>query len=456
MTPKSKLVSGVRVDATTGQPIQQSTENQKKNLLNLQTLSSDITPAKVPPIPPAVPTSPIDASLSSLPDQLTARAKVSEQKEASSFEDYIKASLEQDTPSQVRARVEQEQGILELDKQNEALKAEMTALDEQLRKQIEAIEKDGFGTAAGKAAGIAEATRVNRRQKADVAITQLAQQGQLDAAQRYANNFIQAEVEASQKKIDTLGLVYQRNKDLFTKDEQRAFETAQSDRQQKQEFEYAKLRADYEQKIKQSDPLYNLELAIKSKELARANTTSAPVLRNPVTGRLDPTSYFTSVIAQAGAKDNVGLQAIGGVLAATQALAESNPDGIFPGLGPIARFAPASEQAATSNRAAVKAINLKVQQWASGASLTEQQTAYVNSITPTDSDWGPELARKTNSLTNFMLTQARGTLASQGIQFETPAVDFFNKEGELTDYLDVVTESLDSPAMIYTGSGYKL
>lgn len=285
--PESKLVGGVRVDATTGAPIAQSTDTQAKNLaainspvIPLSTLNSNQTPAVTLPQPIGE-TSALEASLSALPDKLTAQAQVSQKNEASSFEDYMKGYLEMDTPSQIRARVEKEQGVLDLDKQNEALKSELTALDEQLRKQVERIQTaPGTATAAERDREVGEITRVNRRQRADIAITQLAQQGQLDAAQRYADTLVNEEKEFEEKKLGALQLSYERNKELFTRDEQREFETAQADRQEAINFEYQKKAAEYQQQIKQSDPLYKLQLQKAAQELDSGSVT----ITNPAAG----------------------------------------------------------------------------------------------------------------------------------------------------------------------------
>jgi len=73
-----------------------------------------------------------------------------------------------------------------------------------------------------------------------------------------------------------------------------------------------------------------------------------------------------------------------------------------------------SSQDAQNSRTASSAINLKTQQWASGASLTETQTQMVMNMVPSKYDSDGEVKRKLNSLNNFMATQVGTVAKSQG------------------------------------------
>lgn len=81
--------------------------------------------------------------------------------------------------------------------------------------------------------------------------------------------------------------------------------------------------------------------------------------------------------------------------------------------------------AGRENAGYIDAINLKVQQWASGASLTQQQTAQVNRFTPTTSDTDEAIRTKLNNLYNFMLTQVQGNAQSEGLNFKPERTDLF-------------------------------
>lgn len=165
--------------------------------------------------------------------------------------------------------------------------------------------------------------------------------------------------------------------------------------------------------------------AIKTKNLTSFVT---PPLFNPVTGKPDPLAQLASVIKATGAKDNTNLQNILGVVSATQQLAENNKEGQFPAIafgdptGAIQRFAGPKGQ---SNLSGIEAINLKVQQWASGAALTEAQTKQVEKITPRNGDTNQQIRNKSNALANFMQEQASGLLASQGINYKPQSIDYY-------------------------------
>lgn len=236
--------------------------------IKLSTLTGNVKPVDVNTPALAAPT---QSNLSSVLQQ---KAATSATQEASSFEDYLRAELSRETPSEIRGRIEGEQGITELDKQNEALKSEITKIEEDLRKEVEGIETEaGTATKAERNLQVAEKTRVAYRKRADVAITQLAQQGQLDAAQRAADTAVLAETEYQQKRSDIIGMMYQRYKELFNKDEQRAFDQLKAESDREAEFNIFKMQSDYQQQIKQNDPLYKAQLAKTLAEFDSGNVT---------------------------------------------------------------------------------------------------------------------------------------------------------------------------------------
>ncbi len=198
--------------------------------------------------------------------------------------------------------------------------------------------------------------------------------------------------------------------------------------------QYGQNALDNQYKRAQIANIYS-DIADRNAKNAPSNFVTPPII-NPVTGKADPANQLASVIAGAKAKDNPALQAINGVVAATQQLAEGNANGKFPAIsfGSIGGAIPIlANGKGQDNLTAINAINLKVQQWASGASLTKQQTEQVEKITPKNGDTNAQIRNKTNSLTNFMLNQAKGVLTSQGIKYEPNAVDFFSPAGQLTE-----------------------
>jgi len=113
---------------------------------------------------------------------------------------------------------------------------------------------------------------------------------------------------------------------------------------------------------------------------------------------------------------------------ALQDFASLTPDGNFEGLGKFAlagRIPGYTTQASVDNSSYLKAIELKTQVWASGASLTAEQTKYVKDLIPQDNDRDAVIAQKTNALANFMNDQVKSQFQSQGVQFKPEKVDLF-------------------------------
>lgn len=132
-----------------------------------------------------------------------------------------------------------------------------------------------------------------------------------------------------------------------------------------------------------------------------------------------------------GAKTS--LSSILGVNKAIEDLANARQYTGFKGVSPIKSIVPSidflSSAEAVQNRGYLNAINLKVQQWASGASLTKEQIKQVNRLVPDNNDTDANVRIKMNNLVNFMNQQVAGTLASQGVDFKPASVNLFeNRE----------------------------
>jgi hypothetical protein len=80
---------------------------------------------------------------------------------------------------------------------------------------------------------------------------------------------------------------------------------------------------------------------------------------------------------------------------------------------------------AVQNEGYVEAINLKVQQWASGAALTKSQTEQVEKMTPRMTDTDANFKTKMKNLANFMMTQTASILQAAGINFVPEKIDLY-------------------------------
>lgn len=132
---------------------------------------------------------------------------------------------------------------------------------EALRKQVERIQTaPGTATASERQREINEVERGSLRKQADLSIIQLARQGKYDSAKAIADRAVAMQLEGQKQKIDNAQFIYEENKDLFSEADKRLFETLQDERKMKYENEEFRLRADYEQKIRENDPKYQAEL----------------------------------------------------------------------------------------------------------------------------------------------------------------------------------------------------
>jgi len=143
------------------------------------------------------------------------------------------------------------------------------------------------------------------QRQADLAILQMAKQGQYDSAKEIADRAVAAKLERQKTINEALQLNYQELKDTFTKAEQRQFEVAQKDRERSLEMVAYKEKARYDQIIKQSDPLYRAQLSKASLELdALKNPSSVVGISKETADRMDKLP-LTEKTALADANDTI-------------------------------------------------------------------------------------------------------------------------------------------------------
>lgn len=172
-----------------------------------------------------------------------------------SIESLLGALEAGQTQTEIQMNAEKEFGLEtkrnELNRLNNELLQEQTAL----RRSIEQINKNGGGLKAGAQSEIENLQRASYAKQADIAIVQMAAQGAFESAQRLANQKQQVIFEKQQQDLEIRQFIYNENKELFNKAEQREFEAKQSQltRQLDQE------RADFE--TLQSTKLSALQMA---------------------------------------------------------------------------------------------------------------------------------------------------------------------------------------------------
>ncbi len=121
--------------------------------------------------------------------------------------------------------------------------AKINAIDIATNNQIQQLEKNPQGLFGG--ALEQERNRITRDaslRKADLYIDKLMQSADYESAKDIADRKVDLQLEEDKNKLETLQFDYEENKELFTKDEQRQFESAQADRNRKLDEQSARLK----------------------------------------------------------------------------------------------------------------------------------------------------------------------------------------------------------------------
>lgn len=113
----------------------------------------------------------------------------------------------------------------------------------------------------------------------------------------------------------------------------------------------------------------------------------------------------------------------------------------------------ALSQKGQDSRTAQNALALKVQQWASGASLTASQTKMVEKMMPNEYDSDATIKRKLNSLVNFMSGQVNTIAESEGQTGKLPTgADLFPDDvADFEGYTAKVDTMATSPTAYVSG-----
>lgn len=241
-------------------------------------LSQNPTPAVVPPPPPATAAAGLTGALDSTTNDFTKRLADNAAGAKTSADDSLKQLLSAlgggtseftDAAYSANGVDQAQSGLSEV---NSQILAEKNALNHKVE-TLKANPQGFFGT--GLQQEIDRVTNESLSKQADLAVIQLAKQGQFDSAKAIADRAVAAQTEARQNKITALQAVYEANKDLFSTAEQQQFEADQTKRNGDLELERSEKLADYNAKIKAADPLYRAQLA-KAQTDAAATSGAAP------------------------------------------------------------------------------------------------------------------------------------------------------------------------------------
>jgi len=219
---------------------------------------------------------------------LGTRAVEAEQGKNTSLAEYLKASTEtkgktqlEDEAYSVKGGVDETEG--ELKEINQQILEEQNSR----RRKLEALEKNPEGRLRGALSDIKDnIERESIAKEADLTIIQLGRLGKYDSAKAVADRAVAVQLEKDKAKIDALRVNYEDNKDLFTTAEQRAFETAQNEREEEFSSRESELKT-----VK--------EFALKALELGAPMSTVQSMLS--ATSIDDALALGGSYVAPAGA-----------------------------------------------------------------------------------------------------------------------------------------------------------
>jgi len=370
------------------------------------------------------------------------------------------------TQGQFTQQMENQFGISDLQTQLTDVTNELNQKSLAFRREQEAIQTEPGLTAAQRSARLADVSRRNNMELADLEVIKMARSNSLTNAQSIIDRKVELKFGDEQRRLDGLKFIYNENKGILTdaqdklfqqriKRDERSFDIAKTKYQSLEQEKLQLVRnaqangannsvmssilksESLEDAYKNagsygSDPMLKAQLAnIYSQIGSRSVNIDGENLELPKpTG--DVVSDISQVFDTTGAKKSEKSTTALGVITGLQGLASRNLEGRFIGTAPGVRFPfLRGEEARTErqyNTGDISAINLKVEQWASGASLTKEQERKVKKMTPDKGDTDKQIQRKINQLANYMIGEIRSDLATQGINYVPPTVDFFNQD----------------------------
>lgn len=209
---------------------------------------------------------------------------------------------------------------------------------------------------------------------------------------------------------------------------------------------------DFNQRVKEHNDSMAIQRANLNLSLAKSgykyeNGKIVPNEAATVVGT-NPRSLIASLFQNKSLKKTQDIDNAAAVVSAVQEISGAHKGGLFEGFGLFAGgYKPKilSSQEATKTRSQIDALEGKVQQWLSGASLSKPQEKLVRSFIPNRYDSDETIKTKMNSLTNYMMSDIAGRVSTQGVDFKYQPVDFWNGTNISPDSVgSKVTQAINS------------
>lgn len=212
-------------------------------------------------------------------DAYSQQTQAQAQQDKSNYNDslntYMKAALSADTEGGFLEQIKADTNVQGLKEEDTAISTAIRNEQYALSKRIEALRKNPHGMFGGALEdAINEAETESLSKQADMYIKQLAIHGKYEDALSFAKDAAKAMFERQEKRNEALKFNVEQNQDLFTASELRVANIMLADRNRELDMQRDMKLAEWEQKIKQSDPLYQANLAKTYAEIQKVRAES--------------------------------------------------------------------------------------------------------------------------------------------------------------------------------------
>ncbi len=162
---------------------------------------------------------------------LAQKAKDAESNKGTALDKYVESLSSQQGEAQ-RTQSEYSKNVDPVKEELNTINTQIMNEQQALRRRLETLDKNTQGLFGGALQD--EKNRVEREslaKQADLSVIQMGIQGRYDSAKEIADRAIQVQLEQQKNLNEALKFNYEENKSIFTTAEQRAFESAQADRE---------------------------------------------------------------------------------------------------------------------------------------------------------------------------------------------------------------------------------
>lgn len=308
------------INRNTGQFVDPYKPAPSAPVISAQGLKDAPQPMYVPPTPPATQAAGFDGLMQGLTDNFTAdltqrREQAQRSKEASG-DALLKQMLGNEGEIGLTDELYKET-VDPAEAELRDINAQMLAERQALVNKVKAIKENQGGLFGGALQDrIEEETSESNFNLANLAVQQFAAQGKYDSARQIADRAVAMRLEKQKQRNDILQFVYEQNKDEFTQAEQREFESKQADRNRVLEMQAYKMKAQFDEQIKQRDPLYQAQLQEARMKVAQAQKDAADTAALKITSPDQQREYLNrdiGIINDALSNDT-GLQTSSGLI----------------------------------------------------------------------------------------------------------------------------------------------